>query len=157
MKAEDISKLEVFNTPYKIKLKGFLTTIDNTAIYVFNSHNNIFAIELSRDRTEIELHNDLYNPLNLDKIYKRSKKLYKRDFDVTINKNEHFFNQSPPYFNSNLFFLVFNDKTRYYEVIVKNDVIKDYIGKLDQLIVSQKEFNDMLFEKPQKREEIIER
>ena len=59
----DLKNIEIFNTPYRIKLKGYLETqYQGVTVYILETHGKMYALELNDNHENIaELSKIVYN------------------------------------------------------------------------------------------------
>lgn len=161
----DLKNLEIFNTPYKMKLKGYLETrYQGVNIYFIETHGKLYALEFNDNHEDFILHDDLQCPDDLDYILKIASKGFYADIPFIID-NDPFLLDT---FTSNIF-RIEKVEVKKYDVhlepiiILKDNVVmcdgikeklKEYISKKD---LKNKIFNikEPVLEKSSSKEETV--
>lgn len=143
---DELINLEIFNTPYKIKVKGFIeTTYQGVDIYILETHGKVYALEMNDNHNDFILHDDLETAEDLKLILKIGNNCYKLDELLTINQNE-----LPWYsvFDSNVFSIENVSEKKF-------DILKgEWVNITTTKAILQDEIKEKIKEKPVSKQEL---
>lgn len=150
-KVSELNKLSIFNTPYRLKVKGIAMAPHEFAnFYMIETHGKLYALEITGNQDYI-LHDNLNKPEDIDFIMKNVIARYKLDHELIIDDT----NINIP-FKSNIFdiktitAIVYDKRTLSTTEIDRiGDVFTDEIFKLIEKSksLSKKDFTNHLFGK----------
>lgn len=133
---EDMSNLPLFNTPYKIYMKGILQTKENDYIYLLYTHGKIFGLFSDSNIDKVKIYNN--NELNLILENNYIRNCFKYEEELIIDKDTELF-------TSNLFWIeeVGNSPFCMRFFVVNNDI--EMMVALNKTV--EKSFLDQFFQK----------
>lgn len=149
VKLKNIKKLDIFNTLYKIKLKGIVVSRSAIKTFILNIHNKLYAI--TSDVDEIKFYDDIDTP-------EKFKEIFFEDGILYLDYNNEIIVEESEEFKSNVFSIkqvlrryydkrTLTTKTMLTKQLVLNTDIQDEIDnnrskyKIDKNIFIRKLYN----------------
>lgn len=144
----DLKNIEIFNTPYRIKLKGYLETqYQGVTVYILETHGKMYALELNDNHENFILHDDLESPDDLDYILKIASRNFYADIPFVID-NDPFLLDT---FTSNVFRIEKVEMTKYDRMLTPMVTLKDSAIMRDETrkelkeCISKKDLKNKIF------------